>query len=108
MGAHRPRNVLDLLFTHVLEGEGKLVAYLVAHHAADADTTRLRQGFEASGHVDAVAEDVVAIDDDVAEIDANAELDARIGRHVGVAFGHLALHVDGAAHGVDDAGELDQ
>ena len=29
-------------------------------------------------------------------------------RRAGVALGHAALDVDGAAHGVDDAGELDQ
>ena len=31
-----------------------------------------------------------------------------IGRSVGVAFGHAALHLDGAAHRVDDAGEFDE
>src|SRR5713226_985913 len=32
----------------------------------------------------------------------------RIGRHIGIAQGHLALNLDGAAHGVDDAAELNQ
>ena len=30
------------------------------------------------------------------------------GRHVGIALGHAALDFDRAAHGIDDAGELDQ
>jgi len=107
MGVHRPGDVLDLLLAHVLEREGELVAYLVAHHAADADAAGLRQGFESSGDVDAVAEDVAPIDDDVAKIDPDAELDARCGRHLGIAFGQLALNADRAAHGVDDAGKLD-
>ena len=55
-----------------------------------------------------VTEDVIPIDDDVAKIDADAEFDARSGRYVGIAFGHLALDVNRAAHCVDDAGELDQ
>ena len=41
-------------------------------------------------------------------IDADAEFDAPVGRHVGVALRHSALHLDGAAHRIDDAGELDQ
>ena len=55
--------VRDLLLAHVLEREGELVAHLVAHHAADADPTRLGQGFEPGRDVDAVTEDVVPIDD---------------------------------------------
>jgi hypothetical protein len=78
------------------------------HHAADADATRLRQGFEASGDVDPVAKDVVAIDDDVAEIDADTEFNAPFRRHTGIPLGDLPLHVDRTAHGVDDAGELNQ
>jgi hypothetical protein len=87
MGVHWPGDVLDLLLlAHVLEREGELVAYLVAHHGADADATGLRQGFESSGDADAVAEDVAPIDDDVAKIDVDAELDALCGRHLGIAL----------------------
>ncbi len=107
VGAHRPCDVLDLLLAPVLECKVELVANLVAHDPADADATRLGQRFEAGGDVDAVAEDVAFIDDDVADIDADAELDAPIGRYANVAVGHLALNVDRAAHRVDDAGELD-
>ncbi len=60
------------------------------------------------GDVDAVAEDVAVLDHDVADMDAHAELDAAIGGDLGIARRHRALHVDGAAHGIDDAGELDQ
>ena len=49
-----------------------------------------------------------SVDDDVTEIDADAKFDTRFGRHTGIPLGHLPLHVDRAAHGVDDAGELDQ
>src|SRR5271156_5656333 len=41
-------------------------------------------------------------------MNADAKLDAPIGRHPGVALDHRALHLDGAAHGVDHAAELDQ
>ena len=73
-----------------------------------ADTARVRQSFQTSGHVHAVAENVAILDDDVADIDADAELDPAVRRHFRIALGHSALDVDGAAHGIDDAGELGQ
>ncbi len=40
-------------------------------------------------------------------MNADAKLDAPVGRHAGVALDHGVLHFDRAAHGVDDAAELD-
>ena len=36
------------------------------------------------------------------------ELDATLGRKPGVALDHPVLHLDGAAHGVNHAAELDE
>ena len=47
---------------------------LLAHDPADADAARLGQGFEARGDIDTVTVGVTALDDDVAEIDADAQL----------------------------------
>ena len=66
------------------------------------------KAFEPRRDIDAVAEDVAVLDDDVAEIDADAELDALLRGDTGIALGHPALHRDGAAHRIDDAGEFDQ
>jgi len=38
--------------------------------------------------------------------DPHAELDAAIGRHIGISLRHLALHLDCAAHRVDDTAKL--
>ena len=65
--------------------------------------------FETGGDIDAVAHEVaVALLDYVAEMNADAELDAPFGRHAGVALDQAVLDLDGAAHGVDHAAELDQ
>jgi hypothetical protein len=40
-------------------------------------------------------------------VDADAKLDAALGRQAGVALDHPILHFDGAAHGIDDTAELD-
>src|SRR5262249_29592800 len=58
--------------------------------------------------VDAVAEDVVALDDDVAEIDANAKGNASILGYPGGTVSHRRLHLDRTAHSVDDAREFQQ
>ena len=106
ISAHRPGDVLDLLLAHVLERNGELVAHLIPYHPADADAARFGQGLKARCDVDTVAEDVVVVDDDVAEIDADAQIDASLGLHAGVACGHLALHVDRATNRIDHAREL--
>ena len=41
-------------------------------------------------------------------MDADAELDASLGRQAGVALDHSVLHLDGAADSVDHAAELDE
>src|SRR5215471_10794621 len=103
---HRPGDVLDLLLAHVLERNGELVAHLIAYHPADADAARFSQGLKARCDVDTVAEDVVVVDDDVAEIDPDAEIDAPFGLHAGIACGHLALHLDRATNRIDHAHKL--
>src|SRR5215475_13343291 len=108
MDRHRPGDILDLVFAHVLERKMELVAHLIAHVAADADPSRLRQGFQARRDVDAVAIDVFVINDDVAYVQTNPKLDTPLWRNLHIALGHLPLDIDSTAYAVDDAGKLDQ
>jgi hypothetical protein len=48
----------------------------------------------------------VLLDDDVAEIDPDAQPDPAILGHLGLAVDHHPLPFGGAAHRVDDAGEF--
>jgi hypothetical protein len=57
------------MFAHVPEGETEPVADLIVHRGRDAQTARLGEGFDPRGDIDAVVEDVVALNDDVPEID---------------------------------------
>ena len=65
-------------------------------------------GLRAPAPLDAVAEDVAILDDDIALVDADPKFDAPIGRNRGATFGRRALHLGSAAQRIDDAGELDQ
>ncbi len=80
---------------------------MVESRAGDQHPAGLAQLLQAGGDVDAVAEQVVALDHHVAEIDADAEHDAPVGRRLGLAVGDRLLHRDRAGDGIDHRGELD-
>ena len=105
----RAGDVLDALVAEILELDVfQSLADLVAHRARNTDATGLGEHFQAGRDVDAVAKDVVVLDDDVAEIDADAELHPARRRDVGIAPRHPALDLGSAQHRIDDAVEFDQ
>ena len=69
---------------------------------------RLRDALKPRGDIDAVADQVaVALLDDVADVNPDAELDPPVIRHAGVALDEAVLHLDRAANRVHDAAKLD-
>ena len=106
--AQRPGDVLDGLLAAIVEGDVELALDLLVDVRRDADAAGIGQFLKARRDVDAVAVDVVALDDHVAQVDADAERDAPILGYLGVALGHAALDGDRAIDRVDDARELDQ
>ena len=58
---HWPRDILDALLAHVLEGEVEPVAYLIADDPADADPARFSQAFETRRNVHSISEDIVLL-----------------------------------------------
>ena len=73
-----------------------------------ADRSGLRDSLETRGDIDAVAHQVsVALFDHVAEMNADAEFDAALGRQAGVALHESMLQLDRAAYGVDHAAKFD-
>jgi hypothetical protein len=102
-------DILDDLVAEILECDVvQPVADLIAHRARDTDAARLGEHFEARRDVDAVAKDVVFLNDHVAQIDADAELHQPRRRDVRVASRHPALNLGSAQHRVGDAVELEQ
>src|SRR5262249_10099503 len=108
IGAHRPRNVLDILLSHILERIGELVPDLISDGARDTNTARLRQRLQPRGYIDAVAIDVSVVDDDSAEIDPDPKDNAPVFGDPGIAVDHRTLQLDRAADGIDDAREFHQ
>src|SRR5262249_7190526 len=92
----------------ILELDVELVPHLPVGIFGDADAPGFRDPFQTRRHVDAVAENVADVQDDIAEIDADAELDPFVRRHALVALRHASLYMDRAAHCFHAVAELDQ
>jgi hypothetical protein len=91
-----------------LEGVIELVADVIAHHSADTDTPRLGQPLQPRRDIHTVTEDVVFLNDHIAEIDAHTEPDPALPLHLGLALGHPALEIDRTPDGIHHARELGQ
>src|SRR5262245_14543389 len=105
---HRLGYVLDGLLALIDELQLKFVTQLVAHDRRTGDPAGPRQTFQPCRNVDAIAVEVVAVDDNVTQIYADAKLDVPVFGHTGVALKHAALDFDGAAGRIENATELDQ
>ena len=102
-------NVLELGWAEIADREIEPRLHLAIGVLGETDRAGLGDALEPRGDIDAVAHQVaVGLLDHVAEMDADAELDAAVVRHAGVALDHAVLHLDRAAHRVDHAAELDQ
>jgi hypothetical protein len=103
-----PPDVLQRLIALLLEADVKFMSKLVAHRLADADAAGRGDGLEPGCNIDAVAQHIAVLDDDVAEIDADAELDLPFGLDIAIAARHPALDLDGAFGGIGRRHEFDQ
>ncbi len=104
----RIRNVLEVLFAGIRDWNLQLAAYLSVRIFRQADATRRSNLLQSRCDVDAVAKDVVLLDDDVSDIYTDTELDAPIDGDALVALGHSALHRHRAGYGFHDRRERKQ
>ena len=102
-------DVLELGRAEIADREIEPPLHLPVGVLGETDRAGLANAFEPRGDIDAVAHQIaVGLLDDIAEMNADAELDAALGRHAGVALDHAVLHLDRASHRVDDAAKLDE
>ncbi len=82
--------------------------HLLPDVLGNRDATRFGDAFNPRRHIDAVAKNILAIDDDVANVDANPEL-YRIGLGpTGTVSPQLSLNFNGTGDGVHGAREFHQ
>ena len=108
VGPHGPGDVLERLLAEVDELGLDPATHMIVSGAGDAYAARLADGFEPRCDIDAVAQNILAVDQHVAEIDADAVKDASGLGNARVAFGHLLLHANRALHRRDDRRKFQQ
>jgi hypothetical protein len=92
----------------VFEGEIEPTADHLMDDVRDADAAGRGEALESHRDVDAIAVDIVVVNDHIAKVDADPDLDAVPRLEAGIVLGDVPLDLDRAVDGVDDAGELDQ
>jgi len=81
---------------------------MLVNIAGNAYGSWFGENFHARGHVDAVAIEIVALNDYIAQADADAHHDPLFLRQFGIAPRQRALNLDRALDRVDGAAELGQ
>ena len=96
-----------MLGAEIGDGEIEPPLHLPIRVLGKADRAGLGDPLQPRGDVDAVAHQVaVGFFDDVAEMNADAEIDAAVVRHANIVLDEAILHRNGAAHGLDHAAKL--
>ena len=108
IGRDRFTDVLDLLVPHRLKAEREFLFNLLRHLAGNADAPGIGKLLKPRGDIDAFAVPIRPLDDHLAEIDADAHVDALVLGEAGVPLRHSVLDVDGALNRVNNAPEFRQ
>jgi hypothetical protein len=102
------RDILERLFTHRLKVEGEFVLNLVVDAAGDGDAARFSCRLDPGRNIDTVTQQITALHNDIAQIDADTELQPFLCRQVLVSRVQRGLDLRGTAHGLDRTRELSQ
>jgi hypothetical protein len=108
VGVHRLGDVLEGLRAEIGDLKFEPRLHLSVGILGQANPARLADAFEPRRNVHPVTHQIaVALLHNVAEVDADTELDAPFGRQACVPLNHAALDLDSAAHRIDHAAKLD-
>ena len=94
---HRTLDVLQRQCAEIIELHLDPLAHEVTHRSRDHDAAWRRLGLQPRRHVHAIAIEILAIDDQVAQVQADAEDDGCVHGLVPVGLGHCLLELDGGA-----------
>jgi len=79
---------------------------VVLDSTRDANSARLRISLQAGRDIDGIAEQIVALNDNIADVDADPELHLITGRSISVFPSYGLLNFDGAFDGIHGAAEI--
>jgi hypothetical protein len=108
IGTYRTGYVLESLLALIGELDCDFAADLIVGRRRDTDAAGFGYAFKAGSNVDTVPEDIIIIDDDVPNVNADAKFDPSVLRHRQILLRYAALDFNGTAYCIDGAGKLDQ
>src|SRR5271156_788231 len=88
---HRLGNILEGLRSHIITDDLDLTPDLPVGVVGHAYPARFGDPFKAGGNIDPIAVNVALLDDDIADIDTDAELDPVVFGNRRIAAGHGPL-----------------
>jgi hypothetical protein len=94
---HGLGDVLEVLRPHIITVNLSLATDLPVGLIGHTDAARFGDAFKASGNVDTIPEDIVVVDDDVPDVDADPKFDPCVLRQSGILLGHAALDLNRTA-----------
>jgi hypothetical protein len=106
--SHRLSYISKGPLSHIVAVDLDLASNLPIGIIGQADPAWFGDAFKAGSNIDAVAENIILIKNDITDMNADAEFYPLILRHGGILLGHAALEFNRAAHRIDGAGKLDQ
>jgi hypothetical protein len=107
-GAHWLSDVFQPLGPHIVERSIDLSPNLALGVIGDADAARVGDTLQTSRNVYAVAENIVVLENDIAKMDANTELNSLVPRYGPIVLEHGALYLNGASHRSHRTSKFDQ
>jgi hypothetical protein len=105
---YRLGDVLDLLLAQILVAQRELVLDMFMNGARDADAAGVGEALQPRRDVDPITVDLIALDNHVAEVDADPELHPALRWQLRVLSFERGLNIHRAIHRLDHAGELGQ
>jgi len=106
--AHWPGDILQCLLAAIEKFGLDFPPHLPERVLRDADSAWFGDTLKACGEIDAVAENIVAINQYVAEVNADTPIHPGFDGNPGITRGHRLLERDRTLHGTNHRGELDQ
>ncbi len=108
IGLHGLGNVFHLPLTQEKVIKGQFLADGAVYRLGDADTPRFGQGLQSRGHVNPIAIDLISVNDDFAQIDADPKLNLAVIGKILVTTLELLLNGRRAKQRVRNRGEICQ
>jgi hypothetical protein len=98
IGTHRTGDILEVLLAQIGELDIDFAANLIIGRRRNADATGFGDALQPSCDVDAITENIIPLNEDVAEVDPDPKQHTPVLRDALIALGHHPLETRSASH----------